>query len=192
MVNSFSDNAYLVSQVKEGNIKAYNYLVNNYHDKLFSYVLALTSNNDMAKDIIQNVFLKTWENRNKLQAIYPIKSYLFKLAYNEFVSFYHKSKSISNVEKKFVEIINLSVSDDYEDIINDKKAIVDLEIENLPTKCKTVFLLSKQEGLTNEEISAYLSLSLKTVEGHITKAYTILKEKCALKLAACLFLIFGK
>jgi RNA polymerase sigma-70 factor (ECF subfamily) len=49
------------------------------------------------------------------------------------------------------------------------------EIENLPNKCKQVFLLSKQEGLTNLEISEYLHVSIKSVENHITNAYNIIR-----------------
>lgn len=56
-------------------------------------------------------------------------------------------------------------------------AIVNREINNLPPKCQSVFLLSKKEGLTNYEISEYLNISVKTVEAQITKAFSILKRK---------------
>jgi RNA polymerase sigma-70 factor (ECF subfamily) len=68
---------------------------------------------------------------------------------------------------------------------------VKLEIENLPPKCKQTFLLSKQEGLTNMEIAEYLNVSIKSVEAHITKAFSILRKKVGDKMNGILFLLFG-
>ena len=70
-----------------------------------------------------------------------------------------------------------------------KLAIIEKEIQNLPKKCHEVFLLSKKEGLTNNEIAEHLGISLKTVEGHLTKALKTLKEKVIEKIQL-LFMIF--
>lgn len=65
------------------------------------------------------------------------------------------------------------------------------EIKNLPPKCKEVFLLSKEEGLTNIEIAEYKQISIKSVEGHITKAFSILRSAVGNKTSSILFLMFG-
>ena len=70
--------------------------------------------------------------------------------------------------------------------------IVKNEIENLPPKCKQTFLLSKQEGLTNIEIAEYLNVSIKSVEAHITKAFSILRKVIGDKVDGILFLLFGR
>ncbi|WP_445747751.1 sigma factor-like helix-turn-helix DNA-binding protein [Polaribacter sp.] len=70
--------------------------------------------------------------------------------------------------------------------------IVKKEIENLPPKCKQIFLLSKEEGLTNIEIAEYLNVSIKSVEAHITKAFGILRSAIGNKIDGILFLLFGK
>lgn len=62
-------------------------------------------------------------------------------------------------------------------------------VAKLPPKCKQVFLLSKKEGLSNVEIADYLNLSLKTVEGHITKAYRLIKESVQTKWNQLLFIL---
>ena len=69
--------------------------------------------------------------------------------------------------------------------------LVKQEIENLPPKCKQTFLLSKQDGLTNIEIAEYLNVSLKSVEAHITKAFSILRKTVGEKVNTVLFLLFG-
>lgn len=62
-------------------------------------------------------------------------------------------------------------------------------VAKLPPKCKHVFLLSKKEGLSNVEIADYLNLSLKTVEGHITKAYRLIKESVQTRWNQLLFIL---
>ncbi|WP_243456827.1 sigma factor-like helix-turn-helix DNA-binding protein [Polaribacter batillariae] len=68
--------------------------------------------------------------------------------------------------------------------------LVKKEIENLPPKCKKTFVLSKQEGLTNIEIAEYLNISIKSVEAHITKAFSILRKTLGNKTNGVLFLLF--
>ena len=69
--------------------------------------------------------------------------------------------------------------------------IVKKEIDKLPPKCKQTFLLSKKEGLTNIEIAEYLNVSIKSVEAHITKAFSILRKSIGNKVEGILFLLFG-
>jgi len=64
-------------------------------------------------------------------------------------------------------------------------------LSNLPPKCKRIFLLSKQEGLTNIEIAEYLNVSIKSVEAHITKAFSNLRKTGGDKMNGILFLLFG-
>jgi RNA polymerase sigma-70 factor (ECF subfamily) len=66
-----------------------------------------------------------------------------------------------------------------------------MEIENLPPKCKQAFVLSKQDGLTNIEIAEYLNISPKSVEGHITKAFSILRKSLDGKMKGVFLLLFG-
>jgi len=64
-------------------------------------------------------------------------------------------------------------------------------IEMLPPKCKQTFLLSKKDGLTNMEIAEYLNVSIKTVEGQLTKAYHILRKQVGRKIKSIFFMLLG-
>ncbi|CAN0596932.1 unnamed protein product, partial [Laminaria digitata] len=64
------------------------------------------------------------------------------------------------------------------------------EVQNLPPKCREVFILSRKDGLTNVEISDYLNISIKTVEAQITKAFSVLRNKLGDKYDTILFLVF--
>ena len=190
MKNSkFSDNFYLAEQLKLGKEEAYNFLMVSLYDKLCSYAYTLIKSHSKAEDIVQNVFADVFVNRKQINSGYSIKSYLYKSVYNEFIDQYRKNKPIIYLEKKYFEALDLVVEKEYDNLdVLIKK--VDEEINNLPAKCKQIFLLNKKEGLTHVEISEYLNISTKTIEGHITRAFKILNKKLGPKMEALLFLLF--
>ena len=92
------------------------------------------------------------------------------------------------LEITYLETLDFIVSKENETDLKRKVGIIEKEIEQLPNKCNKVFNLSKKEGLTNNEIADYLGISIKTVEGHLTKALKILRKKLKEKIQI-LFLI---
>lgn len=91
-----------------------------------------------------------------------------------------------------MEALQEAVDNNNSEVLERKIALVHEGISKLPTRCRETFLLSKKEGLTNIEIAEYLDISVKTVEGHLTKAYKKLREQLSEKLKYVLFLIFEK
>ncbi|NJB70914.1 RNA polymerase sigma-70 factor (ECF subfamily) [Saonia flava] len=191
MGNSFDDNQVLIKHLKKGDEKAYSYLLNNYHHRLCVYAHCLINDKDMAEDIVQNVFIRVWEKRNNLKTNFSIKSFLYKSVYNEFIDQNRKRKSVTFLEKKYIDALNTIVKEDT-DVLEKLFNLVQKEIQALPPKCKMIFLLSKKEGLSNIEIAEHLDLSIKTIESHITKAFSIIREKLDSKVdvQTFLFLLF--
>jgi len=186
----YKDNYDLIESLKNGEESAYSYLLRLYHKQLLVYVITLTHNRNLAEDIIQNVFLKLWEYRNRLNPDYSIKNFLYRSCYNEFVNNYKKNKGITYFDKVFLETTEaVALNNDF-GVLERKMEIVFKGVSLLPDKCAEVFLLSKREGLTNVEIADYLHISLKTVEGHLTKAYSILRERLGAKIESFLLLLF--
>ena len=188
---NYSDPTTLIINLKKGEEQAYIYLVDNYSKRLYAYALSLSNDKVMAQDIIQNVFLRIWEKRKKIDVNTSLLNYLFKSVYNEFLNLYKKKKSTMLLEQKYFNSLE-KISADYNDN-NLKKAMerITIEIHSLPPKCREVFILSRKDGLTNIEISDYLNVSIKTVEAHITKAFSILRKELGGKLDTFLFLLFG-
>ncbi|MCM4173968.1 RNA polymerase sigma-70 factor [Arenibacter sp. TNZ] len=188
---NFDDNAILIQNLVNGNEKAYMFLLDTYHRRLNAYALTLVSDQDQAKDIVQNVFLKTWKSRKKLKTQFSIQSFLYKAVYNEFINSYQKNKAMMLLQHKYLESLGEVVEETDENMIVRMITIVNTEIENLPPKCQKVFILSKKEGLTNIEISEHLNVSIKTVEAQITKAFTILRGKLGEKYKMIMLIVFG-
>ncbi|MFC6859144.1 RNA polymerase sigma factor [Zunongwangia atlantica] len=191
-VSQFDNNNSLVKYLKDGEEKAYSFLIEKYHRQLFAYALTFVDEKALAQDIVQSAFLKTWQYRKKLNPDYSIKSFLYKTVYNTFINYYRKEKATMILEKKYYENM-YEVVDELEDRnLNEFIKIVTLEIEKLPKRCKEVFTLSKKEGLTNKEISEYLNISNKTVEALITKSFKILRKELGDKYETLLFILFPK
>lgn len=171
----------LIEGIKRGDEPAFAYIINAYSKPLFAYARSLTNDTAMAQDILQNVFLKTWEKRAKINISISLLNYLYRATYNEFINQYKKNKATLFLEQKYYEALDKIINK--EDELSTKKNIeqVALEIEKLPSKCREVFLLSRKEGLTNIEIANYLNISVKSVEAHITKAFFTLKKNIGRK-----------
>ncbi len=191
MKKSIKHSKSFVSHLKEGNKKYFSMLVEMYNHKLCIYANSLVNDHVLAEDIVQNVFVKVWERRKSLNEKYSLNSFLYKLVYNEFIDQYRKQQSIMLLEKVYIQTLNRITNDKDEDTTQKMIELVMQAIDNLPTKCKQIFLLSKKEGLTNIEISEYLNTSVKSVEGHITRAYSSIRKSVDGRLNKILFLIFN-
>lgn len=188
---NFENQSALIEGLKKGNEGAYGYLVEHYHNRLCIYANSLIRDDLMAEDIVQNVFVQIWEKRNKLKHDFSLENYLYKSVHNKFIDQYRKGKAVMALEKKYIAALELAIEE--KDEIQEQKILNILfdAIQELPPKCKQIFLMSKKEGLTNIEISEYLNVSKKTVEGQITKAFGILREKLGKKYEMIMFLVFG-
>lgn len=189
---TFDDNFLLIQELKSGNEKAYVFLVNKFHRKLYVYTLSLTNDHATAEDIVQEVFIKTWEFRKKLNSKFSIQGFLYRTAYNSFINIYRRNQSIMALEKAYMEALHITLEDSNASDLEKKILIITKEIDKLPKKCRKTFLLSKQDGLTNIEIAEHLNISIKSVEKHITKAYSILRKKIGVKADNLLFLLFRR
>jgi RNA polymerase sigma-70 factor (ECF subfamily) len=187
---NFNDNLFLAEQMKLGNSKAYDFLMNSFYQKLCGYAYTLAHDHATAEDIVQNVFVKVWSNKKHINTSFSIKNYLYKSVYNEFINQYRKNKPVFFLEKKYLESVDLVVENTHENL-DELLQLVDKEINELPPKCREIFLLNKKEGLTHLEISEHLNISIKTIEGHMTRAFKILRNKLHNKVKTIFFLLFG-
>lgn len=173
----YEDSETLVKDLREGKEEAYSHIIDVYSQRLFGYALTLTSDHAMAQDIVQNVYLKTWEKRKNINIHTSLQNYLFKSVQNEFLNQYKKRRSKMILEHKYFKALENTTSLVEEKSFDDLIKKITKEVQNLPPKCREIFLMSRREGLTNLEISEYLNISIKTVEAQITKSFSVLREK---------------
>lgn len=170
-----NNNAKLILQLQKGNEKAWREVVELYSNRLFSYAVSLCSDKSKASDIVQQVFVSLYEYRFKLNHKYSLEHFLYKSVYNQFINYYKKEKSLSRIHEQYYYILN-QIIDENLDVREDRIKMLNTYIELLPKKTKLIFILKKKRGLTNKEVSEKLSISIKSVEFHMTKAFKFLRK----------------
>lgn len=176
-----SEEKSIVEGLISGNEEAYKQLFATYYMNLVLYCQNLSGNESQAKDIVQETFIKIWNSRKSLEITTSIKSYLYRSVYNNFVNAYTKKikdeKVLLDVKR---EISNSLINSDI-DIYELKIKLIEAAIEELPKKCKKVFLMSKVEGYKYKEIAKLLSISEKAVEKHVSRAISRIKDSLKVK-----------
>ncbi|UKJ07490.1 RNA polymerase sigma factor [Solitalea lacus] len=161
----------LILLLKEGNEKAFSELYNRYWEIVYNISYRKLRDEDKAKDFVQEVFVGIWIKREQLNEEKEILPYLYTILKNGIIDQARKDVCRNN----HIEDLQRSLSV-YEESTHDQLAFKELklqisaEVENLPQKMKEVYRLSREEGLTINEISERLSLSDQTVKNQITTA----------------------
>ena len=153
--------------------KDFKMIYDTHFDDLRRYLIYRSGNQDLSGDIAQNVFMKVWTKKIEI-ASGNIKSLLFKMATEEFISHIRRKK----VEKEYTESIDLRLirEPDNNDDLLEKKVLFQKALNQLPEKQKTALLMNKMQGLTYKEIAEVLNLSQKAIEKRIGLAFKALKQ----------------
>ena len=153
--------------------KDFKMIYDAHFDDLRRYLIYRSGDQDLSGDIAQNVFMKVWTKKIEI-ASGNIKSLLFKMATDEFISHIRKKK----VEKEYIESVNLRLirEPDNNDDLLEKKVLFQKALNQLPEKQKTALLMNKMQGLTYKEIAEVLNLSQKAIEKRIGLALKALKQ----------------
>ncbi len=133
------------------------------------YALRIVDNTSDAEDIVEETFMKAWQAISSGTEIGHFKSYMYRCVRNECVSFLRGKKEmepIDSIPEISEEVMDTSFRD----------ARIWKAIDELPEKCREIFLMSKRDGLSNAEIAEELNISVKTVKNQMTKAFARLRE----------------
>jgi len=168
----------LMLEIKAGNKLAFDALYRRYIKKLYKFACSITKSSEEAENIIQNVFLNLWINRNKIEKEASVKCYIFKIVYNSSISFLREKIK----EYQFVEYLK-TIQDKQEDEIISRIDYEELDkelnkiIDELPDRQKEVILLRKIDGLKYSEISERMNISRNTIENHMSRALKTIRLK---------------
>lgn len=147
-----------------------------YYSGLLSDVDRIIPDENTAKDIVQEVFVELWRKRKELAVHSSLRAYLRRAAVNRALNYLKVQKrfAFSEPETQLAAppetiLEGASTPEDLETVLHDA-------IQNLPEKCRVVFVLSKFEQFSHKEIAEQLDISVKTIENQITKAMKILRS----------------
>ncbi len=168
----------VVEAVKRSEPEAFKKLYYFFYDQLYRYLCYRTSSAFVSKDLIQDVFMRVWNNREGLDPTQSISSYLYRVAANLVVDHFRKTA----VEKKhFSEKVPENVASKESDRFELRDTVNKL-LDGLPEDERMVFIMNRFEGYKQREIAEILDVSVKTVENRIGKVLTYLRENAKKKM----------
>jgi RNA polymerase sigma-70 factor, ECF subfamily len=141
---------------------------------LCRFALKFVHDPDTAKDIVQDLFVYFWENRDRLSRISSVKMYLFTAVKNRSLNYLQKKypniqlHQIDEYDGSFQDFLQPSASELLE--CKELENILEKALKNLPEKCRIIFTLKRFADMSNKEIAVYLNISVKTVEAQMTIA----------------------
>lgn len=175
--NDFQSETELAAFLKEGSVIAFERLFENYSQKLYRFSFSYLKSEAEAEDIVQEVFLKIWQNRASLKTDTSFQSYLFTIAFHSIQkSFIKKAKEQKFQIGLFEEFSSENPS--LEDELNFEGLFSKLNqlIEEMPPRRKEIFLKRKKECKSIQLIASEMCISEKTVENQITEAMHSLRK----------------
>lgn len=144
---------------------------------LHVYAISILRDEDTAKGMVQNVFMRLWERKERLNISGSIKAYLYGAVYNECLNNLRHQKVKINHQQHVVYMTKDKVDEGTGMELLDLKEKLQQALNDLPEKCRTVFQLSRFEDLKYQEIADELGISIKTVENQMGKALKTLRLK---------------
>ncbi|MCB1049260.1 MAG: RNA polymerase sigma-70 factor [Acidobacteria bacterium] len=169
------DDSRLTAAVRDGDEAAFAVLYQRYAQALFSFLWRKSGRDDLAEELVQECFTKVWRNRSNLQPTQSVRGYLYQTARNLLIDFLRRKE---NENQSLDETGDLEGSASHEWQVIQNKDIQDA-LKQLPPMQFKVFVLSRFDGLSYQEIADYFEISIKTVEGHMSRALRKLRDSLA-------------
>lgn len=133
------------------------------------YALRIVDDAQSAEDLVEDAFMKAWQAIEDGKEIDDFKAYMYRSVRNGCISFIRS-------RKETVGLDNIPEADEEAVDTSERDAMIWKAIDELPEKCREVFLLSKRDGLSNDEIAERMGVSVKTVKNQMTKAFSRLRD----------------
>ncbi|HEY9487827.1 MAG TPA: RNA polymerase sigma-70 factor [Chryseosolibacter sp.] len=166
----------LLIGVRGNDLNCFEKLFSIYRVKLFNFSYKHLRCREDAEEVVQDTFVRIWENRATLNEELSFNSYLFTIAKNLIINKVRKKVAEPRIFDTVAEHSAQDESTENEIIYRDINTIAERAIQNLPAQRRLVYNLSRKDGLTYEEIGSQLGISSRTVEAHLRKALKSIRE----------------
>ncbi|MEL7589133.1 MAG: RNA polymerase sigma-70 factor [Prolixibacteraceae bacterium] len=184
---------FFLHRFKNGDELAFEKIFKANHSRIVGFCNQFISEQDKAKSLAQDVFLNLWLNREKIKTVNGIRAFLYTFAKSGCLNYLRHRKVISRYQDLYLqnteETLNREIleSFDFNALeFSELEGLIQQAIDNLPEKCRQVFVMSRVDGKMNKRISEELNISVKAVEANITRALKALHSALSEYLPAIL------
>lgn len=168
-----SHRSILYFEITPGVRKTFDDIFDELYVPLCFFSNSILANNALAEDVVQSVFLKLWEQREKRNEINNVKSYIYRSVHNASIDRLRKEANTVTISKELIQNENIELRIIEEEVSNELKKVLRL----LPKKCKKVFLLSVLNKWSYKQIAKELNITVNTVKSQRARAIQIIQEK---------------
>jgi RNA polymerase sigma-70 factor, ECF subfamily len=167
----------LLIELKKGSRKAYSILFNNYYKDLVLFGGNFLPNKSLCEDIVQNVFLKLWRDRDNIEIETSLKSFMLRSVQNNCLDEL-RHKVVIREHESYSMAYGILDNIDTENYIlySDLQTHLADALSKLPESCREAFEMNRLEGLKYREIADKLNVSERTIEVRIGKALRLLRN----------------
>ncbi len=149
--------------------RSYELLFLHYHPKVHHFLCGFIKNEEEAFDMTQDIFYKIWMHRKTMVNVISFKAYLFSAARHMIYNHYeHNLIKEKYASKQSLQSDQYDLEEEY--YAHELSLLIDIVVEQMPVQRKTIFKMSRKEGLSSEEIAERMNLNKRTVENHISNA----------------------
>jgi RNA polymerase sigma-70 factor (family 1) len=177
----------LFGLIKEGDDNAFSEIYKRYWKDMYHNACKILRNEDLAQDIVQEVFISLWNRRTELTVQHP-KSYLQQSTRFAVLKAIRNLKMDEQFNNRLREITTELITDDPL-LFKEQQEILHKLLAELPEDCKEVFRMSREEQLTYKQIAEKLAISEKSVERRISKSLKFLRENMSLEVCVGVLLL---
>jgi RNA polymerase sigma-70 factor (ECF subfamily) len=164
-----------LKKIAAGDRGAYAWLYKNYCSKLYNYILVLTTDKALSEDIVQDAFLKIWNNKETLTAVNNFNSYLYTTARNLLLDKWRRKQNEKIHLKTFAGSLQQEQQNDF--FRRDCERTINAAVKTLSPKQEIVYRMIREEGKKREEVSKELKIAPNTVKVTMQKALAGLRER---------------
>lgn len=166
----------LVKKIKKDDEKAFRKVYDFYKSRLYYFALKFTKTGVFAEEIVQEVFIKVWENRKKLNPELSFRSYIFTIAYHTLINFLKKTALDEKTKQELCKVFSEGEPAVEPASNHESEKMLHEAIDGLPPRRKEIFRLAKLQGKSYAEIAAQLNISKDTVRLQIIEANKSIRE----------------
>lgn len=166
----------LVKLLQRGNAEAFDSLFEVYSSKLFGFAFKYFKNESDAEELVQDVFVKVWENRQALKSEHSFKSYLFTIALNQIRKYFNKKAA----SLRYLESLQSDTfSSEQANTDNFEAALqrLNLIIDQMPARRREIFIKSKLEGKSSKEVATELNITPGAVDNQVSEALKFIRTQ---------------
>lgn len=163
----------LLSRIAAGDNEAFKTLFEMFYPKVKIFLVKFLKDENTAEDISQDIFVKIWTYREALPDIRSFNTYLYRMTRNAALNHLRGNHSKIDISKMSV-LDDKDIEAEYQ--TKEKELLIRLTVEHMPPQRQRIFKMSREQGLSNDEIALKLGISKKTVENNITLALKDLRD----------------